>query len=429
MRRIRGIGAVAFVGIAAVALAGCQQGSANDSGGDGDVVTLQFQSLSDQPATQAAISEIVDAWNAEHDDVQVKIIQAGWDGTYDKLITQFSGGTAPDIIHFEASSIVSFAADGYLADLTDLIDPELKSDISDGIWESVTHDGQIVAYPSTLQSYMAFANADLLAEAGVEVPTGATMTWDQLQEIARATTTADHYGLGWGLGSPTATMMSLSMGFDGGYFDGEGDDVTIEVGDDELAVPERIHEMAYTDRSIDPTSLTQSGSDVLPSFYGGKVALTVQGSFQATNIAADAPEGLNWVALPPLEGSAGAIQAANPQTYSVNIDSEHVEESAEFLNFFMDGENLAKIAYADALIPSSGAARTQVAELAGDDAAWKQVLASGEGLEGPPFLKVSKYTEWKDTIATPAFQQYLANQIDRDQLAAQLSDGWTDVAG
>lgn len=429
MRRIRGIGAVAFVGIAAITLAGCQQGSANSSGGDGDVVTLQFQSLSDQPATQAAISEIVDAWNAEHDDVQVKIIQAGWDGTYDKLITQFSGGTAPDIIHFEASSIVSFAADGYLADLTDLIDPELKSDISDGIWESVTHDGQIVAYPSTLQSYMAFANADLLAEAGVEVPTGDTMTWDQLQEIATATTTADHYGLGWGLGSPTATMMSLSMGFDGGYFDGEGDDVTIEVGDDELAVPERIHEMAYTDRSIDPTSLTQSGSDVLPSFYGGKVALTVQGSFQATNIAADAPEGLNWVALPPLEGSAGAIQAANPQTYSVNIDSEHVEESAEFLNFFMDGENLAKIAYADALIPSSGAARTQVAELAGDDAAWKQVLASGEGLEGPPFLKVSKYTEWKDTIATPAFQQYLANQIDRDQLAAQLSDGWADVAG
>ncbi|WHE36125.1 sugar ABC transporter substrate-binding protein [Microbacterium sp. BDGP8] len=429
MRRIRGIGAVAFVGIAAITLAGCQQGSANSSGGDGDVVTLQFQSLSDQPATQAAISEIVDAWNAEHDDVQVKTIQAGWDGTYDKLITQFSGGTAPDIVHFEASSIVSFAADGYLADLTDLIDPELKSDISDGIWESVTHDGQIVAYPSTLQSYMAFANADLLAEAGVEVPTGDTMTWDQLQEIARATTTADHYGLGWGLGSPTATMMSLSMGFDGGYFDGEGDDVTIEVGDDELAVPERIHEMAYTDRSIDPTSLTQSGSDVLPSFYGGKVALTVQGSFQATNIAADAPEGLNWVALPPLEGSAGAIQAANPQTYSVNIDSEHVEESAEFLNFFMDGENLAKIAYADALIPSSGAARTQVAELAGDDAAWKQVLASGEGLEGPPFLKVSKYTEWKDTIATPAFQQYLANQIDRDQLAAQLSDGWADVAG
>jgi ABC-type glycerol-3-phosphate transport system substrate-binding protein len=430
MRRIRGIGAVAFAGVAAIALAGCQQGSANnDGGGDGDAVTLQFQSLSDQPTTQAAIKEIVDAWNAENDDVQVEIVQAGWDGTYDKLITQFTGGTAPDIIHFEASSIVSFAADGYLADLTDLIDPELKSDISEGIWESVTHDDQIVAYPSTLQSYMAFANADLLAAAGVEIPTGETMTWDELQEIAKATTTGDQYGLGWGLGSPTATMMSLSLGFDGGFFEGEGDDVTIEVGDDELAVAERIHEMAYTDKSLEPTSLTQSGSDVLPSFYGGKVAMTVQGSFQATNIANDAPEGFNWVALPPLEGPAGAFQAANPQTYSVNIDSEYVEESADFLNFFMSGENLAKIAYADALIPSSEAARAEVEELAGDDAAWQQVLASGEGLVGPPFLKVSKYTEWKDTIATPAFQQYLANQIDSNGLATQLTDGWADVAG
>jgi len=429
MRRIRGIGAVAVAGVALLALSGCQQGSANSGGDEGGPVTLEFQSLSDQPATQAVVKRIVDDWNAQNEDVQVDIVQAGWDGTYDKLITQFTGGTAPDIIHFEASSLVSFAADGYLADLTDLIDDDLTSDVSQGIWDSVTYDDRIIAYPSTLQSYMVFANADLLAAAGVEVPTGDTMTWDQLQEIAKATTTADHYGLGWGLGSPTATMMSLSLGFDGDYFDGQGDDASIDVGDDELAVAERIHEMAYTDASLEPTSLTQSGSEVLPSFYGGKIAMTVQGSFQATNIAQDAPEGLNWVALPPLEGSAGAVQAANPQTYSVNVDSEHVEESADFLNFLMSGENLGEIAYADALIPSSGAARAEVETLAGDDAAWKQVLASGEGLVGPPFLAVSRYTEWKDTVATPAFQRYLADQIDSDELAAELTDGWADVAG
>ncbi|MFD5213735.1 ABC transporter substrate-binding protein [Microbacterium sp. NPDC058345] len=431
MKRIRGIGAIAFAGVAALTLTSCTQGSAtrDPGGGEGGAVTLQFQSLSDQPTTQAAVEEIVDNWNSENPDVQVEIIQAGWDGTYDKLITQFTGGTAPDIIHFEASSIVSFAADGYLADLSDLIDPDLKSDISEGIWDSVTVNDEIIAYPSTLQSYMAFANADLLEEAGVEVPTGDTMTWDELAEIARATTTADHKGLGWGLASPTATIMSLSLGFDGGYFSGEGEEATIEVGDAELAVPERIHEMAYTDESLDLTSLTQSGSDVLASFYGGKIAMTVQGSFQATNIANDAPEGFNWVALPPLEGSAGAIQAANPQTYSVNIDSEYVEESAEFLNYFLNADNLAEIAYADALIPSSGEARAAVEELAADNPAWTQVLASGEGLEGPPFLKVDKYTEWKDTIATPAYQQYLADKITEEQLATQLSDGWADIAG
>jgi multiple sugar transport system substrate-binding protein len=431
MKRIRGIGAVAFAGVTILALSGCQQGSASNESenADGGPVTLQFQSLSDQPTTQAAVKSIVDQWNTENEDVQVKIVQAGWDGTFDKLITQFTGGTAPDIIHYEASSIASFAADGYLADLTDLIDEDLKSDISEGIWDSVTQDGEIIAYPSTLQSYMVFANADLLEAAGVEVPTGDTMTWEELQDIAKATTTEGNFGIGWGLGSPTATMMSLSLGFDGGFFDGEGTDASIDVGDSELAVPELIHEMAYTDKSIEPTSLTQSGSDVLASFYGGKVAMTVQGSFQATNIANDAPEGLNWVALPPLEGSAGAIQAANPQTYSVNVDSEYVDESADFLNFFMSAENLASIAYADALIPASSSARTEVETLAADNPAWEQVLASGEGLQGPPFLKVEKYTEWKDTIATPAFQQYLADQITSEELANQLSTGWTDIAG
>lgn len=430
MKSIRGIGAIALASVAILSLAGCTQGSANNGGESEDgAVTLQFQSLSDQPATQEAVKAIVDEWNTDNPDVQVEIVQAGWDGAFDKLITQFTGGTAPDIIHFEASSIVSFGTDGYLADLTDLIDEELKSDISEGIWESVTQDDQIIAYPSTLQSYMAFANADLLEAAGVEIPTGDTMTWDELQEIAKATTTGGTYGLGWGLASPTATMMSLGLGFDGGYFDGSGADATIEVGENELAVPERIHEMAYTDKSIEPTSLTQSGSDVLASFYGGKVAMTVQGSFQATNIANDAPDGFNWVALPPLEGSEGAVQAANPQTYSVNVDSEYVEESADFLNFFMSADNLAAVAYADALIPSSESARTEVETLAADNPAWTQVLASGEGLVGPPFLKVEKYTEWKDTIATPAFQQYLADQITSEQLAKQLTDGWADIAG
>lgn len=436
MRRITRYGAVAVAGIAALTLSACQQGSATNNGGgggegegDGEVVTLQFQSLSDQPATQEAVKKIVDSWNEDNPDVQVEIIQAGWDGIYDKLITQFTGGTAPDIIHYEASSIVPFAQDGYLADLSDLISDDLKDDISDGIWESVTVGDEIVAYPSTLQSYMVFANTDLLEAAGVEVPTGDTMTWDELREIAQATTKDGAFGLGWGLGSPTATMMSLSLGFDGGFFEGEGEDVTIDVGEDETAVAERIHQMAYEDKSLDPTSLTLSGSDVLASFYGGTVAMTVQGSFQATNIANDAPDGFNWTVLPPLEGTEGALQSANPQTYSVNVDSAHVEESAEFLEYLTSGDNLASIAYADALIPSSGAAQAGVEELAADATGWDQILASAEGLTAPPFLKVAKYTEWKDTIATPAFQQYFADQISVEQLRQQLSDGWTDIAG
>lgn len=423
----RMVGIPAALAVGALMLTACQQGSAT-RGGDGDdadgVVTLQFQSLSDQPATQEAVSAAVDSWNEENPDVQVEIIQAGWDGAYDKLVTQFAGGTAPDIIHFDAASIVSFAQDGYLADLSGGLSDELMADVPEGVWESVTVADQIIAYPSTMQSYVVFANADLLEEAGVEVPTGDSMTWDELQEIAEATTTDDHYGIGWGLGSPAAAVMTLAPGFGGDFFSGEGDDVQVEVGEAELAVPERIHQMAYDDQSLDPVSLTQSGSDVLASFYGGTVAMTVQGSYQAANMTGDAPEDLDWVVLPPLAGSDGALQAANPQTYSVNIDSAHSDDAIAFLDYFASGETMAAIAQADALIPASLSARDLIATETGGENGWDQILASADGFVGAPFLHADGYAAWKETVLNPALQRYLSNEISADELSQQLTEGW-----
>ncbi|WP_147916810.1 ABC transporter substrate-binding protein [Ruania zhangjianzhongii] len=422
----RVLGVVATLAAGTLALTACQQGSASGGGGeDADgVVTLQFQSLSDQPATQEAVQSAVDSWNEDNPEVQVQIIQAGWDGAYDKLVTQFTGGTAPDIIHFEAASIVPFAMDGYLADLSGGLSEERTSDISEGVWDSVTVNDEVIAYPSTMQSYMVFANADLLEDAGVEIPTGDSMTWDQLAEIAEATTTEDTYGLGWGLGSPAATVMTLAPGFGGDFFSGTGEDVRIDVSDAELEVPERIHEMAYDDESLDPVSLTQSGSDVLASFYGGTVAMTVQGSFQAANMATDAPEDMNWVALPPLAGSEGPLQAANPQTYSVNVDSPNVDEAIAFLDYFASPETIAAIAQADALIPASESAQEIVATETGGENGWDQILASAAGFEGAPFLQADGYAEWKDTVLNSALQQYLGDQISSEELAQQLTDGW-----
>ncbi len=54
-------------------------------------------------------------------------------------------------------------------------------------------------------------------------------------------------------------------------------------------------------------------------------------------------------------------------------------------------------------------------------------MKSAEGLTGAPFLTVDAYTQWKDTIATPALQKYLANQIDDAQLDKDLTEGFAQV--
>lgn len=425
--------AVSAFAVAAVALAGCSQGSAttgsNDSPatGGGAPVTLKFQSLSDQPAAIEAVKGIVTSWNGAHPEAKVEIVQAGWDGVYDKLVTQFNGNAAPDVIHYEAASIVPFARDGYLADLTAKIPAELKSDVSEGVWQSVTVDGKIVGVPTELQTYVVFANKKLIEAAGATVPTGDSMSLDDFRALAKATTKPGQFGVAWGLKSPTATFMSLALTSGGKFFDGTGKDAKITVGEGELAVPKLVKEMAYADKSIDPVSLTQSGSQALASFYGGKAAMTVQGSFQAANMAKDAPAGVEWVELPPLSGSTGTAQAANPQTLSVNADSANVDKATEFAAFFAGADNMAKLNEADALIPASNKARAKILESTGGKNGWEMTMKSAEGLTGAPFLTVDAYTQWKDTIATPNFQKYLANQIDDAGLTQALTDGFAQV--
>lgn len=395
--------------------------------GSSEPVTLTFQSLSDQPAAIEATTSIVDQWNKDNPDIQVQIVQAGWDGIYDKLITQFNGGSAPDIIHYEAASIVGFAKDGYLADLSDLMSADFAKDVPAGTMSSVTVDGKVIAYPTELQSYMVFANKTMLEAAGVQIPTGDTMTWDQLREIAKATTKDGKYGLGWGLKSPTATFMTMAPQFGGTFFDGSGADATLTLDNGELALPELVDTMNTQDHSILPVTLTQSGGEALASFYAGDVAMTIQGSYQAANMAKDAPSGLDWIVLPPLAGPDGAGQAANPQTLSVNVDSPHVAEAAKFLDFFTEPANLAALNQADALIPSSTSAQQLMAKNLSDKPYWATILSSGQYMTEAPYLFVDAYAQWKETVATPAFQKFLAGEIDSTGLAQELQDGWSQV--
>ncbi|QNA93990.1 MULTISPECIES: ABC transporter substrate-binding protein [unclassified Microbacterium] len=413
----------------ALILASCSAGGdTTDDAGDGEPVSITFQSFSDQPAAIQATKEIVDAWNEDNPDIEVDIVQAPTDSLDDKLTTQFAGEVAPDIIHYEVLGIVPFARDGYVADLGELLSQKTIDDIDPGVLSSVTVDDQIIGAPTELQTYVEFANKTLLEAAGVEIPTGDSMTWDELDEIAKATTSGDVHGITWGLKSPTAAFMSLGMGFGSEYFTGEGEDMKVDVKDADLEVPNRVRSM-IEDGSVDPIGVTQSGSDVLATFYAGKAAMTVQGSYQVANIATDAPADLDWVVLPPLAGSEGAVQAANPQTLSINIDSPHQEQAAKFIDYFMQTDNLVKMNIADGLIPTTVSAREALAEQTADQNGWPEIVKSAEGLDGPAFLQANGFVRWKDTVATPAFQKFLGGEIDDKSLTSELDDGWAQVNG
>src|SRR6185437_8740650 len=133
---------------AAALLSACSSSGGDSSGGK---VTLPFQSLAFQKPTVAAVKTIVDTWNKAHPDIQVKLTQGSWDSIHDQLVTQFEGGTAPDIVHDDAADLAGFAQQGYLADLSGNLSSAVKNSVPKGVWDTVSQGGKIFAAPTLLQ--------------------------------------------------------------------------------------------------------------------------------------------------------------------------------------------------------------------------------------------------------------------------------------
>ncbi len=435
MKRRLATVSVATIAATVLMTSGCISGSSSPSSGDapqtaapGEKVSLTFSSYAFQDLTVKATQKIVDSWNSANPDIHIDYQKVDPNSVHDKLVTQFAGNQAPDIIHDESADIAGFSSQGFLADLTPLIPAELKSDVPASVWKSVTYGGKITGVPTIAQVYNLFANTESMSKAGITPPTADTpWTWDDLATNAKKLTTGgDVYGFAWGLKSPTAGLMSSGLAFDGTYLSRDDTKPDISVTSKELEVPNRVKAMIDA-KTMAPNSISLSGTDVLPGFFGGKYGLVMAGNYVEAQIEAKAPQGFNWTMLPLLKGT-NQNQAANPQTLSVAKQSKHPAEAMKFIAYFMKAENLAKIAEGDALIPVSTSAAAIVKTDLGSKHGWDAILGSASSLVDPPWNKATKFPQWKSETATPAFQEFLAGKIDSAALQQRLTDGWKKIS-
>ncbi|MGN6325707.1 ABC transporter substrate-binding protein [Pseudolysinimonas sp.] len=426
--KARGSLAFGIAAVALVALSGCSGGSNSTGGGSATSGSITYEYFNNQPAAIAQTKKLVADFEKKYPKIKVTLEVAPADSLEQKLQTQYAGGVAPDVVQNDApGDTLQFSA--YLADLGKLLPKSTVADIPASVRAGLEKDGKLLAVPTEQQSYVVFANKDLLDAAGVQIPTGDTMTWDQFENIAKKTTTGGVKGLVWGLKSPTSNFASFGLGFGAKFFTSSDETkAKADIGSAELAVPSRVKKMIDAGY-VDQTGVTQSTSDALPTFYGGKAAMTVAGSYQIANIAADAPAGFNWIVLPALEGSKGAQQMSAPITLSITKKSKNQAAAATFVNFYQSASNLAAINIADGEIPATTSALAEASKLTAGKNGWAQVLASGKHLVNPTWNTFTKYETWKSTVATPAYQKYLGGQIDEKGLASALETGWQTVNG
>lgn len=400
-------------------LAGCTGGGGNGSS-DGRI-TLRFQSLAWQDESVTANKELVKEWNATHPDIKVEYVQGSWDSVHDQLLTSFEGGEAPDIIHDASDDLADFAYGGYLADLRDLLPAGLKSEIPQRSWETATFGDGIYGVPFLQEPRVLIANATWLKKADVRIPTPEhPWSWAEFRDITRRLSGDGKYGVAWPLKEPVSATLNLSLSAGGELFHrGTDGKVTVRFDKADQVVPRAIHDQVDVDHSASPTTLGSGGSDTLPGFFGGKYAMIPLGFSYRQQIVQQAPKGFDWQVLPAPAGADGLTQGVSPQTLSIAEDSPHKKEAAEFIDFLLQPKNMVRLALGDWMLPTgTQALKDPALHTTKDD--WATGTALAGDLNSAPAQSVRGYPEWKDKVATPAFQEYYSGAITLAELRQRL---------
>ncbi|ATL31337.1 ABC transporter substrate-binding protein [Streptomyces formicae] len=410
---------------AGAALALLLTGCSGDSGDDDGKITLQFQSLAWQKESVDANKALVDEWNATHPDVKVNYVQGSWDSVHDQLLTSFEGGEAPDIIHDASDDLADFAYGGYLADIGDLLPERLTSDIPERSWETATFGGKVYGVPFLQEPRVLIANATWLKKSGVRIPTPEKpWSWAEFRSVTKELGDGKDgkYGVAWPLKEPVSATLNLSLSTGGKMFHRGADgkvDVRFDAADQ--IMPRTVHDQVNGDGSASGTTLGMGGSDTLPGFFGGKYAMVPLGFSYRQQIVQQAPKGFDWQVLPAPAGADGLAQGVSPQTLSVSEDSPHKKEAAAFIDFFLQPDNMVKLARGDWMLPT-GAEALKDPALRTEKDDWAVGTALAEHLRPAPAQSVRGYPEWKDKVATPAFQEYYSGAIGLDELRKRLVD-------
>ncbi len=389
---------------------------------------LRFVSLAWQEQAIASVKQIVKEWNEANPDIQVEYQQVDWGSINDYLITSFETEAVPDIFHYESTQIKDFGQRGYLTDLAPLISDDLKNDVVEGSWATVEgENGELWGVPFLWESRIVLYNQDLLEEAGIEAPTVQDpWTWEEYRDASLQLTQdtdgdgqIDQWGSAIGLSSPVNFVLNLSIGFGGQYFYEEDGEWVVRVADAEKEFLNLMMDMLYGNPSIASDGVGLSGPELFPGFFEGRYAMLPGiGVWARQQIVESGPEDFNWGVLPPLEAET-QNQGSSTQTLSIPAASPNQEAATQFLEFFLNSQNMATLAQGDWLFPTR-VSSFELPEFQTEEAGWDVATESARYLTMANWQLVPNFEEFSSRVAKPIFQELFANRISVDEAAERL---------
>lgn len=251
-----------------------------DTSGEKTKVTL-WHALTDEEVD--LVQSYVDEFNAQSEIAEVTLVYTPTDEMIKQLTIGNIAGDMADMVLMDNCYTSEFAASGVLEELTEYYNNWDENQFLEGPLQSVTYNDGIYGIPYASNCLALFYNEDMLAEAGVEVPT----TWDELKTAAAALTTEAHTGFALcgakdGEGTFQIYPLIASAGGDINHLDSEGSIEAVQLIGDMIA-----------EGSVSKEIMNWSQADLEKQFASGNIAMMINGVWQVEPLRNDAPD-LNW---------------------------------------------------------------------------------------------------------------------------------------
>lgn len=378
--------------MATALLAACGGGdTGGDSGseGEGGDVTLTFWHNSTTGPGKEYWDETAAQFEEANPGVTVEIQAIQNEDMDGKLQTALNSGDAPDVFMARGGGkLADIVEAGQALDLTDLIDPEVKTAVG-GTIAAFSIDDKVYGMPTSVLPGGIYYNETMFEEAGIEgTPTTIAELEDAVEKIkatgvapialgGKAAWPAAHWYYFFALRHCSEDVMQSaaeSMSFDDPCWLAAAEDL------DEFASTEPFNEGFLT------TDAQGSAASSAGMIANDQAAMELMGAWNPGVIADLTPDkqpkaDLGWFPFPAVEGGDGDPTAmmGGVDGYACSAQAP-AEECAAFLNFYMSQER--QEAYADAFVtlPASQDAQGVVTDpalldvlAAYNDAAYVQV--------------------------------------------------------
>jgi len=295
---------------------------------------IPFFTTENDPSQLAVLQTLIAEYQSQHPNIEVDIVMASPASRGRRLISALASGADLGIFEVEPTLMPQWVDSGYLLPLDDLVTNIGADDFVAG--SLYQQNGQVYALPYAASVYGLWVRKDLLAQAGLPVPT----TYDELLNAARVLTKDGMYGIALPAGQNIATVNYFSVFLwqnSGDYFSCDG---TVTFGEPQaLTAVKRWAELA---QYAPPGYSTWSYREQIDAYLNQRVAMSMYGGRLGVQMNETHPELAEKTAVvfPPFGDVKVTLGVWN--RFAIAAGTKNQQEAKDFLQWLVSGDRILR---------------------------------------------------------------------------------------